>query len=62
MLKRLAKNFKQMASSEQLVYVFKRIILGAIAEYPAQLVIFESTATEVSGPQSATKVLVYAKC
>ena len=30
--------------------------LGAIAEYPAQRVVFDSTATVVRGPQSVSKV------
>ena len=30
---------------------------GAIAEYPAQLVVFDSTATVVRGPQSVSKVI-----
>ena len=31
-------------------------------EYPAQLVVFDSTATVVRGPQSVSKVYVCAKC
>ena len=31
-------------------------IKGAIAEYPAQRVVFDSTATVVRGPQSVSKV------
>ena len=32
-------------------------IFGVIAEYPAQQVVFNSTATVVCGPQSASKVI-----
>ena len=34
-----------------------RWVLGAIAEYPAQPADFDSTATVVRGPQSASKVI-----
>ena len=30
---------------------------GALAEYPAQQVVFDSTSTVVRGPQSASKVI-----
>ena len=41
---------------------FRTHFFGAIAEYPAQLVVFDSTATVVRGTQSVSKVYVTMCC
>ena len=48
---RLQSKFQKVTKTE-----FLLAGKGAIAEYPAQLVVFDSTATVVRGPQSVSKV------